>query len=133
MRQRSLQAVVTRSVLCGMVAGLSACGAGGGTSSTPASASAQKAEAGLAAAPASAPRMAGPLPATLRGVVGNGPFIVVDQFGYLPGLKKVAVLRNPVNGFDSADQYAPGAKLQVVDTATNTVVFSGSPTRGDGS
>ncbi|HET6783466.1 MAG TPA: glycoside hydrolase family 9 protein, partial [Pseudoxanthomonas sp.] len=72
--------------------------------------------------------MAGPLPAMLSGVVGNGPFIVVDQFGYLPGLKKVAVLRNPVNGFDSADQYLPGATLQVVDTATNTVVFSGSPT-----
>lgn len=110
------------SVLFGMTAGLSACGGGGKTSSPPAAA--------LTAATAAAPDriMAGPHPAMLSGVVGNGPFIVVDQFGYLPGLKKVAVLRNPVNGFDSADQYLPGATLQVVDTATNSVVFSGSPT-----
>jgi endoglucanase len=131
MTQRSVRGMVALSVLFGTVTGLSACG-GGGISSAPASTSASAPKAGLAAAPVSAPRMAGPLPAALRGVVGNGPFIVVDQFGYLPGLKKVAVLRNPVNGFDSADQYTPGAKLQVVDTATNTVVFSGAPTRWKG-
>jgi hypothetical protein len=46
-------------------------------------------------------------------------FGVVDQFGYLPNLKKVAVLRNPVDGFDSADQYIPGATLQLVGAPLN--------------
>ncbi|KAF1721819.1 LacI family transcriptional regulator [Pseudoxanthomonas wuyuanensis] len=123
-----------------MVAGLAACGGGGRTpspSSAPTAESKPAAAAATAVAPVAAaaepatstPRiMAGPLPPMLTGLVGNGPFIVVDQFGYLPGLKKVAVLRNPVNGFDSADQYIPSATLQVVNTATNTIVFSGSPT-----
>jgi len=132
MTPRSLRGMVALSVLFGAVAGLPACGGGGRTSSptVAASASAPLAVAGPAAEPAATPpRMAGPLPADLVGVVGSGPFIVIDQFGYLPGLKKVAVLRDPAQGFDGADQYRPGARLQVVDTATNTVVFSGAPTR----
>ncbi len=120
MTHRSLRDTVALSVLFGMVVGLPACG-GGGVTSSPAAP-----RAGAAEAPQRI--MAGPLPARLKGIVGNGPFIVVDQFGYLPSLKKVAVLRDAVDGFDSADQYRPGATLQVVDTATNTVVFSGSPT-----
>lgn len=134
MTQRSLRGTVALSVLFGMVAGLPACGGGGRTSSpaatAPAPASATAPGAAPTAEPASTPpRMAGPLPADPVGVMGSGPFVVVDQFGYLPGLKKVAVLRDPVNGFDRADQYRPGATLQVVNTATNAVVFSGAPTR----
>ncbi|HEY0662330.1 MAG TPA: glycoside hydrolase family 9 protein [Lysobacter sp.] len=129
--------MVALSVLFGMAAGLTACGGGGRTSSPTAAASASAAVpvALAVAAPAAEPastsplRTGGPLPAELVGVVGSGPFIVVDQFGYLPGLKKVAVLRDPANGFDGSDQYVPGGTLQVVDTATNTVVFSGAPTR----
>lgn len=64
--------------------------------------------------------------------MGNGPFIVVDQFGYLPALKKVAVLRDPVIGYDSADAYTPGSTLQVVNTASNAVVFTGAPTAWNG-
>lgn len=41
--------------------------------------------------------MAGPMPAMLSGVVGDGPLIVGDQFGYLPGPKKVAVPRKRVS------------------------------------
>lgn len=124
MTRHYLRDTLALSVLFGMVAGLSACGAGGETSPP----SASSAAAAPMAVTASAQVMGGPLPARLREVVGNGPFIAVDQFGYLPGLKKVAVLRDPVNGFDSADQYRPHATLRVVNTATNTVVFSGSPT-----
>jgi hypothetical protein len=61
-------------------------------------------------------------------VVGNGPFIVVDQFGYLPGQQKVAVLRDPVTGFDNADSFTPGATLQVINTANGVVVHSGAAT-----
>ncbi|WP_200944279.1 glycoside hydrolase family 9 protein [Lysobacter sp. Root667] len=158
MTRRYLRGTVVLSVLLGMVTGLSACGDGGETSSPAAHASEARAGAvaatgaatavatgveagaegetgagvGIEAAAVSATtpiRMTGgPLPPTLIDLVGNGPFIVVDQFGYLPSLKKVAVLRDPAIGFDSADQYVPGPTLQVVDVATNTVVFSGSPT-----
>lgn len=51
---------------------------------------------------------------------------MVDQFGYLPSQKKIAVLRDPVNGYDSADAYTPGGTLQVVNTANNAVAFTGS-------
>src|SRR5687768_6113059 len=116
MTPRSLQGVVALSVVLGTVAGLSACGGGGKTSSPTAAASAPVpvalAVVGPAAeAAATPPQTGGRLPAELAGVVGSGPFIVVDQFGYLPGLKKVAVLRDPAQGFDSADQYRPGARL----------------------
>lgn len=57
---------------------------------------------------------------------GAGKFIVVDQFGYLPNLKKVAVLRSPVTGFDAGPSYTPGSTLQVVNAATGAVVASGS-------
>ena len=58
----------------------------------------------------------------------DGRYIMVDQFGYLPTLKKVAVLRDPVVGYDSAEAYTPGSTIQVVNTATKAVVFSGAPT-----
>jgi endoglucanase len=60
-------------------------------------------------------------------VIADGRYIMVDQFGYLSTLNKVAVLRDPVVGYDAADAYTPGTTLQVVNTATNTVVYSGAP------
>ncbi|MBV8500440.1 MAG: glycoside hydrolase family 9 protein [Paucibacter sp.] len=60
-------------------------------------------------------------------VVGKGPFIVIDQFGYLPAGAKVAVLRSPVHGFDREERYTPGATLQVIATATGKPVFTGTP------
>jgi hypothetical protein len=65
-------------------------------------------------------------------VTGDGPFIVVDQFGYLPGRQKIAVLRDPVTGFDGADAYTPGATIQVVNTANNAVVLSGAAVAWNG-
>jgi endoglucanase len=61
-------------------------------------------------------------------VVGDGPFIVVDQFGYLPTQQKIAVLRDPVTGFDSTDSFTPGATLQVINTATSAVALTGTAT-----
>lgn len=55
------------------------------------------------------------------------PFIVVDQFGYLPDARKVAVIRDPSVGFDSGWHFAPGKVYQVVDVKTGAVVFQGSP------
>src|SRR5579863_9848594 len=38
------------------------------------------------------------------------PNIVVDQFGYRTVAEKIAVVRSPQKGFDSAAPFAPGAK-----------------------
>ena len=54
-------------------------------------------------------------------------FITVDQFGYRPSAKKIAVLRSPEKGYDSTLSYTPGTTMEVVDSATSKVVFSGSP------
>ncbi|HEX2874855.1 MAG TPA: glycoside hydrolase family 9 protein [Polyangiaceae bacterium] len=50
------------------------------------------------------------------------PFIVVDQFGYLPEAEKIAVLRDPEAGFDESESYTPGSKYELVDAATKAVV-----------
>lgn len=107
------------SVACllGLITGLSSCGGGGGGGSSP---------------PPSGNNPPPPPPPPPVLVTGDGPFIVVDQFGYLPDQQKIAVLRDPVSGFDSADAYTPGATLQVVNTASDAVVLSGSATTWNG-
>jgi endoglucanase len=55
------------------------------------------------------------------------PYIMVDQFGYRPADEKVAVLADPVRGFNAGDQYLPGEILQVRRLDDNAVVFSGHP------
>jgi endoglucanase len=58
------------------------------------------------------------------GTTDDGPFIVVDQFGYLPSAQKVAVIRDPQTGFDADESYGPSSTFQLVNDATDTVVFS---------
>jgi hypothetical protein len=53
--------------------------------------------------------------------------IAIDQFGYRPGDEKVAVLSDPVVGFDSQDRYQPGAVLEVREADSGTVAFSAAP------
>ena len=65
-------------------------------------------------------------------VTGVGPFIVVDQFGYVSSQQKIAVLRDPVTGYDSADLFTPGATLQVINTGTNAVALTGAATAWNG-
>jgi endoglucanase len=57
---------------------------------------------------------------------GFSHFIVVDQFGYTPAMRKIAVVRDPVAGFDAAPPFVPGNKYQVVDTQTCKVVLEGT-------
>lgn len=54
--------------------------------------------------------------------------IAVDQFGYLPGSPKVAVISDPQIGFNAAESYTPGSSLEVRRWDTNEVAFSGSRT-----
>jgi hypothetical protein len=53
-------------------------------------------------------------------------FIVVDQFGYRPEAVKVAVIRDPVTGFDSEESFEPGEVWELVDARTGRTVLSGS-------
>lgn len=56
------------------------------------------------------------------------PHIRLDQFGYRPDSKKVAVLADPINGFDAAQSFAPGNTWQVRRVSDQQSVFSGTPT-----
>lgn len=60
------------------------------------------------------------------------PFIVVDQFGYLPDSEKLAVLRRPFAGADSNETYEPGSKYQLVDAQTKAVVLEPAPVQWNG-
>ena len=56
-------------------------------------------------------------------------FITVDQFGYLPTSKKVAVIRDPVIGYDSLETFIPGSVYAVVNSETKEPVFTGAPVK----
>lgn len=55
--------------------------------------------------------------------LGGTPRIVVDQIGYLPGAAKIAVLREPVRGFDAPAPYTPADELEVRSTDDGRVVL----------
>ena len=56
------------------------------------------------------------------------PPILVDQFGYLPALDKVAVIKDPQMGFDARRSFSPGQRYAVINVATGEAVFTGRPT-----
>ena len=49
----------------------------------------------------------------------------VDQFGYRPEARKVAVLSDPVIGYNAGDSYVPGATCQVRRWSDDVPVFQG--------
>lgn len=49
--------------------------------------------------------------------------IVIDQFGYRPGARKMAVIRNPRTGFDAGNSFAPGKWYALVDAGSGELVF----------
>lgn len=67
------------------------------------------------------------LAATLSGQSSGSSFIRLDQFGYLPEQKKVAVIADPVVGFDAAQSFTPGKTYEVRSVADGQAVFSGAP------
>ncbi|HEX2394760.1 MAG TPA: glycoside hydrolase family 9 protein [Bacteroidales bacterium] len=54
-------------------------------------------------------------------------FIIVDQFGYLPVSRKIAVIKDPVTGFDASLSFSPGNKYVVVNAKTGEHVYRGQP------
>lgn len=59
-------------------------------------------------------------------------YIVVDQFGYRPELRKVAILVDPQAGWNAADTYVPGPELEVRRWADGQTVLRGAPTPWNG-
>lgn len=51
--------------------------------------------------------------------------IHVDQIGYRPADRKVAVISDPQTGFNASDTYVPGATLELRDATTSNIVFTG--------
>jgi len=64
---------------------------------------------------------------TIPGLPEVTGHLCVDQFGYLPSAKKVAVISDPIKGYNAFDRYTPGPKLQV-RTRGGKAVFIGAPT-----
>lgn len=117
---------------------LTACGGGGGGGgSTPTSKPASSVAPASSLAPSSvgasslmassaAPASSAAVSSVVSGAPGISSFIVVDQFGYLPNSKKVAVIRDPQTGYDAALSFTPGATYQLINLDTNAAVLSGS-------
>lgn len=99
--------------LCTLSMSLAAC-SGGGNSGGP-----------VVQGPTPTPTPTSPTPTPSTMLLG--PAIVVDQFGYLPGHQKIAVIRDPQTGFDASDSLTPGESYEVVNAATNAVVYTGAP------
>jgi endoglucanase len=69
-----------------------------------------------------------PIPAPgMSGTVVFDPHILVDQFGYRPDDTKVAVVRDPHVGYDSARRFTPGSSYQLRRAADGEVVFTSAP------
>jgi len=55
-------------------------------------------------------------------------YIVVDQFGYRPNAKKIAIIRDPQTGFDQAESFTPGTTYAVIKKSNGQEVMSGALT-----
>jgi endoglucanase len=60
----------------------------------------------------------------------NGPIpaIVIDQFGYLPKSRKIAVVRKPQAGYDGATTFVPGKLYGLIEIPTGKIVSRNSLT-----
>ena len=59
------------------------------------------------------------------------PYIKIDQFGYLPASKKVAVIVDPITGYNAAESFSPGTganNYQVRRWSDDVVVYTGTLT-----
>jgi endoglucanase len=52
----------------------------------------------------------------------------VDQIGYLPGAQKIAILTDPIIGFNAAQSYTPANTIELRKSTDATVIATFSPT-----
>ena len=55
----------------------------------------------------------------------HSKFIIVNQFGYLQGAKKIAVIKDPCIGFDAANSFEPCDLYSLIRAETGERIFSG--------
>lgn len=55
-------------------------------------------------------------------------FIKTDQFGYQQSAQKIAVISNPITGYNNSTPFNPGSSYQVRDWTTDAVVYTSSIT-----
>ena len=58
--------------------------------------------------------------------------ITVDQFGYLPDAGKIAVINNPVLGFNATNAYSPASSYEIRNAQDDSVVTNMAPTSWNG-
>ncbi|MBN1478814.1 glycoside hydrolase family 9 protein [candidate division KSB1 bacterium] len=58
--------------------------------------------------------------------------IIIDQFGYRPEARKIAVISDPIFGFNRGFNFTPGNEYQIRSTADSSVVFTGIPSPWNG-
>jgi endoglucanase len=63
-----------------------------------------------------------------RGPNGPIPAIVVDQFGYLPKSRKVAVVRVPQTGYDASAAFKPSKSYGLIEVPSGKVVVTSALT-----
>ncbi len=61
--------------------------------------------------------------------VPENRYIVVNQFGYRPDMKKIAILVDPQQGWNANDEYIPGNTLELRRFEDGAKVMSGKPER----
>jgi hypothetical protein len=54
--------------------------------------------------------------------------IKIDQFGYLPTAPKIAIISNPIEGFNAEDSFTPSSTYEVRRVSDDGVEFRGTPT-----
>ena len=59
-------------------------------------------------------------------------FIKIDQFGFRLNAEKVAIISNPISGFNAGDSFTSGATYEIRKWGDDMTVFSGSPTQWNG-
>jgi endoglucanase len=55
------------------------------------------------------------------------PNIRLDQFGYPVNARKIAVISNPINGYNNTQTFIPGSVYQVKKVSDNSIVYTGMP------
>jgi len=56
----------------------------------------------------------------------SSQFIKIDQFGYRPTDEKVAVISNPVSGYNDTLAYTPGTVYELREWISDAIVYSGN-------
>ena len=64
-------------------------------------------------------------PVTEKAVASH--FIALDNLGYMPGDGKIAILRDPVTGYDAQESYTPASTYYIKKVADSTVVLQVTP------